>query len=55
MQRAIEKGTKTDTDRVLSFVNYMTGLGIGNVSKQNLIDLAEIEKRNREGEQRAGY
>jgi hypothetical protein len=55
IQRAIEKGTKTDTDRVLSFVNYMTGLGIGNVSKQNLIDLAEIEKRNREGEQRAGY
>jgi hypothetical protein len=54
-QRAIEKGTKTDTDRVLSFVNWMLGLGIGNVSKQNLIDLAEIEKRNREGEQRAGY
>jgi hypothetical protein len=55
IQRAVENGTKTDTDRVLSFVNYMTGLGIGNVSKQNLIDLAEIEKRNREGEQRAGY
>lgn len=55
IQRQVEKGTKTDSDKMLSFVNWMTGLGIGNISKQNLIDLAEIEKRNREGEQRAGY
>lgn len=55
MQRAVEKGTKEDSDKMISFVNWMTGAGIGNVSKQNLIDLAEIEKRNREGEQRAGY
>jgi hypothetical protein len=55
VQRQVESGAKTDSDRFLSFVNWVTGAGIGNVSKQNLIDLAEIEKRNREGEQRAGY
>ena len=55
MQRQVESGTKTDSDRLLSFVNWMTGAGIGNVSKQNLIDLAEIEKMKRSGEQRAGY
>lgn len=55
IQRQVEKGTKTDSDKMLSFVNWMTGLGIGNISKQNLIDLAEIEKMKREGEQRAGY
>jgi len=55
IQRAVEKGTKEDSDKVISFVNWMTGLGLGNISKQNLIDLAEIEKRNREGEQRAGF
>jgi len=55
IQRAVESGTKTDSDKMISFVNYMTGLGLGNISKQNLIDLAEIEKRNREGTQRAGY
>jgi hypothetical protein len=55
IQRAVEKGTKEDSDKVISFVNWMTGLGLGNISKQNLIDLAEIEKRNREGVQRAGF
>ncbi len=55
MQRSVESGAKEDSDKFLSFVNWVTGAGIGNISKQNLIDLAEIEKRNREGEQRAGY
>lgn len=55
IQRGIESGAKTDSDKMISFVNWMTGLGLGNISKQNLIDLAEIEKRNREGVQRAGY
>jgi len=34
----------------MAFTNWLTGLGIQNMSQQNQINYAEIEKRNREGE-----
>lgn len=46
------KGNKDESDQALSFLNYLSGLGIQNYSKPNYINYAEIEKRNREGEQR---
>ena len=46
------RGNKDASDQVLSFVNFLSGLGIQNYSKPNYINYAEIEKRNREGGQR---
>ena len=46
------KGNKDGDDQALSFLNYLSGLGIQDYSKPNYINFAEIEKRNREGEQR---
>jgi hypothetical protein len=55
IQKDIKDGVKEDSDKFVSFVNWMTGFGFGNASKQNLIELAQIEKRNREGEPRDAW
>lgn len=39
----------------LSALNWLTGAGITNMSLPNAINYAEIEKRNREGKQDAGF
>jgi len=41
-------GNRTDTSAALSAVNWLTGLGISEYSRPNYINLAEIERRNRE-------
>lgn len=46
------KGNKGPADQALSFLNYLSGIGLQDYSKPNYINFAEIEKRNREGEQR---
>lgn len=45
-------GNKDGRDSFLSAFNWATGLGLQSYSKPNYINYAEIEKRNREGEQR---
>ena len=45
-QYAVSKGNKTPLDQGISVANWFTGMGVQNVSKKNLINLAEIEKRN---------
>lgn len=45
-QRGIQKGTKTDFDKALSVANWITGLGIQNLSRENYVNYAEIERRN---------
>jgi hypothetical protein len=45
-QYQVSRGNKTDQDRLLSLINYLTGLGTQNLSQPNLINYAEIEKRN---------
>ena len=49
-QAAVEAGNKTDFDKALSVANWLSGVGIQNLSRPNYINLAEIEKRN-EGKQ----
>lgn len=45
-QRQVEKGNKTDFDKALSVANWLTGLGVQNLSRPNYINYAEIERRN---------
>lgn len=47
-QLQVEKGNKTDFDKWLSVANWITGLGVQNLSRPNYINYAEIEKRNAE-------
>lgn len=49
-QRQVETGNKGDFDKALSVANWITGLGIQNLSRPNYINYAEIEKRNRASE-----
>lgn len=49
-QLQVEKGNKTDFDKALSVANWITGLGVQNLSRPNYINYAEIEKRNSEGQ-----
>lgn len=46
-QLAVSRGDKTDTDKGVSLINWLTGLGVQNMSRQSYIDYAEIEKRNK--------
>lgn len=45
-QAQVEKGNKTDFDKYLSIANWISGLGIQNLSRPNYINYAEIEQRN---------
>lgn len=54
-QADVKAGNKDATDQMLSFVNWMTGAGVQNVSKPNYINLGEIEQRNREGDNRNAF
>ena len=49
-QAQVEKGNKTDFDKALSVANWLTGLGVQNLSRPNYINYAEIEKRNQASE-----
>lgn len=49
-QYSVSKGNKTPLDQALTASNWITGLGISNVSKESFINLAELEKRNREAQ-----
>ncbi len=48
-QAQVEKGNKTDFDKYLSVANWITGLGLQNLSRPNYINYAEIERRNEAG------
>jgi hypothetical protein len=48
-QYQVARGNKGPTDSALSAFNWLSGLGVTNMSKPNYINYAEIEKRNREG------
>lgn len=48
-QAQVEKGNKTDFDKYISIANWITGLGIQNLSRPNYINYAEIERRNEGG------
>lgn len=45
-QLQVEKGNKSDFDKALSVANWITGLGVQNLSRPNYINYAEIERRN---------
>lgn len=49
-QYQVAAGNKTVGDQGVSLVNYLTGLGIQNMSKPNYINYAEIERRNKAAE-----
>lgn len=49
-QRQVASGSKTGLDQFLSGANWVTGMGLGNLSKESYINYAEIEKRDRESE-----
>jgi hypothetical protein len=49
-QAQVAAGNKGPLDKGLSALNFMTGLGVNNQSRENYINFAEIEKRNRESE-----
>lgn len=50
-QAQVAKGNKTDFDKFLSLANLLTGIGSQNLSKPNYKNYAEIEKRNRAGQE----
>ncbi len=54
-QAQVAAENKGQLDQTLSALNWVTGLGFQNMSRPNYINYAEIEKRNREGEQRASF
>jgi hypothetical protein len=45
-QYAVTAGNKTPFDQFITATNWVTGLGLQNMSKQSYINAAEIEKRN---------
>jgi hypothetical protein len=51
-QRQVESGNKTDFDKGLTALNWLTGLGLSNMSRPSFINYAEIENRNRAAEER---
>lgn len=56
MQYQVDAGNKTPADQATSLLNWLTGLGFQNMSKQNYIDYAEIERRNAAAkDQRSAY
>lgn len=54
-QRQVEAGNKGEIDQALTFSNWFTGLNAQNWSRPNLINYAEIEKRNRESGKTGGF
>jgi hypothetical protein len=48
-QAQVAAGNKTGADQLTTLSNWLTGMGVQNVSKPNYINYAEIEKRDREG------
>ena len=50
-QAQVAAGNKGPLDQGLSALNFVTGAGVNNQSRQNYVNYAEIEKRNREGGQ----
>lgn len=48
-QYQVTAGNKTSADYGVSAFNWLTGLGLQNMSKQNYINYAEIEQRNAAG------
>lgn len=55
-QRQVARGNKGDFDRGLTFANWFAGLNAQNWSRPNIVNYAEIEKRNRaSGSDRSGF
>lgn len=50
-QRQVERGNKGDYDKMLTLSNWLTGMSASNLSRQNFINFAEIEKRDRAAEE----
>lgn len=48
-QYQVAAGNKSGVDSGASLFNYLTGLGLQNMSRPNYINYAEIEKRNKAG------
>jgi len=46
-QRTIKSGDKGMLDQVLAGLNWSTGLGFGNMSRESFQTVAELEKRDR--------
>lgn len=45
-QYQVAKGNKDEKDRLIAFTNWLTGMGVQNLSQENLVNYAEIEARN---------
>ena len=45
-QAQVARGNKTDFDKYLSVANWISGLGLQNLSRPNYVNYAEIERRN---------
>lgn len=50
-QNQVARGNKTEFDRALSFLNFFAGANAQNWSRPNIVNYAEIEKRNRAAEE----
>lgn len=48
-QRQVARGNKDDFDKLLTSLNWLTGMQFQNMSRPNMINQAEIEARNRAG------
>lgn len=48
-QAQVAAGNKSDLDRWLTGINWLTGVNVQNLSRPNYINYAEIEKRNEAG------
>lgn len=54
-QAQVAAGNKGDLDRLLTFMNWFTGANAQNWSRPNVVNYAEIEKRNRESGKSGGF
>lgn len=54
-QRQVAAGNKGELDKALTFTNWFSGLNAQNWSRPNIINYAEIEKRNRESGKTGGF
>lgn len=48
-QYQVARGNKDDWDKLISGINWLTGIGVQDLSRPNYINYAEIERRNAAG------
>ena len=54
-QRQVAAGNKGELDQMLALTNWFTGANAQNWSRPNIVNYAEIEKRNRESGKTGGF